>query len=194
MSNQHKAVPANEATLVELFKSDKDKLNTVQAVKHLAELKTSGIEIKSHVMNNAMDSFILAHEKAEKKFDQVVQIFDALLPARWFDGHNSEALTENERERVVEVRKAFLAKSKARGHKNEYAQWSHLLKTAKKKHDGKASTSGSQKHFDTRIPDDVKKLLDSHKRANEGTQDLTSAKSKAFVKELGELRDKHYPK
>ncbi len=117
MSNQHKAVPANEATLVELFKSDKDKLNTVQAVKHLAELKTSGIEIKSHVMNNAMDSFILAHEKAEKKFDQVVQIFDALLPARWFDGHNSEALTENERERVVEVRKAFLAKSKARGHK-----------------------------------------------------------------------------
>ncbi len=195
MSNQHKAVPAGKPvapSLSALFESGQ--LTTTKAVKQLGELKKAHEDIKNHVMNVTLDHLIKTHQDADKGFDQCVQICDALLPAFWYEGHESKSLDEAGRQRVTEVRSLFLTKFKAKGNKNAWSQWMHLLNTGKKKHNGKSGSSGAQKHFDTRIPDDVKKLLDSHDRAVKGTQDLTSKKSKAFMKELVELRDKHYKK
>jgi flagellar hook-basal body complex protein FliE len=195
MSNQHKAIPAGKPvapSLSALFESGQ--LTTTKAVKQLGELKKAHEDIKNHVMDVTLDHFLVSYEKAEKSFDQCVQICDAILPAYWYEGHKSEALTEKGKQTVKDLRKSFLAKSKARGHKNPWAQWTHLLNTAKKKHDGKSGSSAGQRHFDERLPEMVKDLNASHVRAVDGTQDLTSAKSKAFMKELVELRDKHYKK
>ena len=193
MSNQHKAVPATpvEVSLAALYESGK--LTTTKAVKQLAELKQADKKIKDHVINVTLDHLIKTHKDADKGFDQCVQICDALLPAFWYEGHKSESLDEAGKERVTAVRSLFLTKFKDKGNKNAWAQWTHLLNQGKKKHTGTSGSSGAQKHFDVRLPDTVLTLIASHKRAVQGSQDLTSAESKAFMTGLIELRDKHYP-
>lgn len=193
MSNQHKAVPATpvQVSLTALFESGK--LTTTKAVRQLAELKQADEKIQEHVMNVTLDHLIKTHKDADKGFDQCVQICDALLPAFWYEGHKSDSLDEAGKTRVAAVRSLFLTKFKEEKKKNAWAQWTHLLNQGKKKHLGTAGSSGAQKHFDVRLPDTVLTLIASHKRALEGTQDLTSTESKAFMTGLIELRDKHYP-